>query len=150
MIVIAHVCVVLCALDRSNLVTTKTWECVLPLSWCCSVMPVQMTCCVRTCCVVRLQALLAERGLHHVGPAQDHLYVPCFGTDSTPWPPRNAMRLVCTRALVAARLHGEAEFDFDAAIGLKALQDCVDHFGCDHKFTALVRVAQDAHRVFPV
>jgi len=39
---------------------------------------------------------------------------------------------------IMAYLRGPAVFDFDAAIGLKALQDCIDHYGPSHKFTALV------------
>ena len=39
---------------------------------------------------------------------------------------------------IIGKLHGDKVFDFDASIGLKMLQDCVDHFGCDHPFTALV------------
>jgi len=39
---------------------------------------------------------------------------------------------------IMARLRGQAIFDFDASLGLKALQDCVDHYGPTHPFTRLV------------
>lgn len=39
---------------------------------------------------------------------------------------------------IIGRLHGMKVFDFDASIGYKMLTDCLDHYGHEHAYTALV------------
>lgn len=39
---------------------------------------------------------------------------------------------------IMSAIHGPAFFDFDATIGLKALNDSIEHFGADNPLTCLV------------
>ncbi|CAH0024370.1 unnamed protein product [Clonostachys rhizophaga] len=39
---------------------------------------------------------------------------------------------------IQAVIHGDAEFDFSAILGWKALEDAVKHFGEDHEYTKLI------------